>query len=85
MIFNGLQKNPPVQSKGAALLPSRGVNCFLTKLMTGNKSGAHLLTRFVLNRRGNERRQRSIHLFSAALRLSPPIPKASLAARRRTH
>jgi len=46
------------------------VNSFLTKLMTGNNSGALLLTTFELNRRGAERRQRSVYLFGAALRLS---------------
>ena len=70
MIFNALYKNDRVQIKGAALLVSRRSKPFLTKLMTGNKSGALLLTTFVLNRRGGERRQRSIYLFGVALRLS---------------
>jgi hypothetical protein len=34
--------------EGAALLVLRGVYCILTRLMTGNKSGAGLLTTFVL-------------------------------------
>jgi hypothetical protein len=48
MIFNTLQKLIPFGRRGAALLPSYRVNSFLTKLMTGNKSGALLLTTFVL-------------------------------------
>jgi hypothetical protein len=60
MIFNALRKIFPFGRRGAALLPSRRVNSFLTKLMTGNNSGALLLTTFILNRRGNERRQRSV-------------------------
>jgi hypothetical protein len=40
--FNALDKKDCIQNKGAALLVSRRVNHFLTKLMTGNKSGALL-------------------------------------------
>ena len=48
MIFNTLQKLIPFGRRGAALLPSYRVNSFLTKLMTGNKSGPLLLTTFIL-------------------------------------
>jgi hypothetical protein len=39
-----LYKNGRVQREGATLRVSRRVNRFLTKLMTGNNSGAVLLT-----------------------------------------
>ena len=48
MIFNALQKNRPVRSKARRFSPLARVNYFFTKLMTGNKSGALLLTTFVL-------------------------------------
>jgi hypothetical protein len=48
MIFNALQKLVPSESKPRRFSISQRVNHFLTKLMTGNKSGALLLTTFVL-------------------------------------
>jgi hypothetical protein len=48
MIFNALQKIIRSGRRAAVLLPSRRVNYFFTKLMTGNKSDALLLTTFVL-------------------------------------
>ena len=48
MVFNALQKNHPVRSEARRFSISRRVNYFLTKLMTGNKSGGLLLTTFVL-------------------------------------
>ena len=48
MNFKALQKFIRSGRGTAALLPSRRINYFLTKLMTGNKSGAPLLTTFIL-------------------------------------
>jgi hypothetical protein len=42
--FNALDKKDRLQSAGATLIVPRLVNHFLTKLMTGNNSGAVLLT-----------------------------------------
>jgi hypothetical protein len=50
MTFNALQKNHPVRSEARRFSISRRVNYFLTKHMAGNKSGAVLLTTFVLKR-----------------------------------
>ena len=48
MVFNALQKNHLVRSEARRFSISRRVNYFFTKLMTGNKSDALLLTSFVL-------------------------------------
>jgi hypothetical protein len=48
MIFNILQKIIGSGRRAVALFPSRRAHYFLTKLMTGNKSGALLLTIFLL-------------------------------------
>ena len=48
--FQCFTKTHPVRSKGCRAPPSRRINSFLTKLMTGNKSGAHPLTTFGLTR-----------------------------------
>jgi hypothetical protein len=48
IVFRSLSWIAYVQTKGAMVLFSRGMNQILTKHMAGNKSGALLLTIFAL-------------------------------------
>jgi hypothetical protein len=79
LIFNALQKLVQSNRRRGASSISRRVNSFLTKLMTGNKSGALLLTTFVLKPgAANEPFIKGLEITCAALRKVSGFPNTSM-------
>jgi hypothetical protein len=69
--FNVLDENIAFKAKPRLSLASRRVNYSLTKLMTGNKSGAPSLTIKLLPSWRAFARQHFVHLHGGVLRHAP--------------
>ena len=74
--FNGLSNNVPIQLKARRRFVPRRINQILTKYMTGNNSGALLLTTSALTRgRGNDPFTHARSICAFQLIVIPEGPK----------